>query len=209
MAKLLYIESSPRKERSHSIAVSQAFLDAYRAAHPNDTVETWDLWAETLPEFDGATINAKYSILHGADFSDAEGLAWGQITLIANRFKAADKIVISSPMWNFGVNYKLKHLIDVIAQPGLTFGFDPAKGYFGLVLGKPLLLILSRGGVYTPGTDSAAIDFQRSYLEFQMKFFGFENIHTVTLDGTLYGPDAAAKARAEAIDAVTKLAPTF
>ena len=57
MAKLLYIESSPRKERSHSIAVAHAFLDAYRSANPGDEVETWDLWAEgeQLPEFDGPT----------------------------------------------------------------------------------------------------------------------------------------------------------
>jgi len=32
MAKLLYIESSPRKNRAASIEVANHFLDAYRAA---------------------------------------------------------------------------------------------------------------------------------------------------------------------------------
>ena len=36
MARLLYIESSPRKERSKSIAVAKAFLEKYKAEHPGD-----------------------------------------------------------------------------------------------------------------------------------------------------------------------------
>ena len=33
-------------------------------------------------------------------------------------------------MWNGGVPYRLKLSIDIITQPGLLFGFDPAEGYF-------------------------------------------------------------------------------
>ena len=44
MSKLLYIEASPRKSRSKSIAVAKTFLDAYRAANPGDAVVTIDLW---------------------------------------------------------------------------------------------------------------------------------------------------------------------
>ena len=43
MAKLLYIESSPRKARSKSISVSKAFIDAYQATNPGDEVVTIDL----------------------------------------------------------------------------------------------------------------------------------------------------------------------
>ncbi len=63
MSKLLYIEASPRKARSKSIAVAHAFLDAYRAANPSDEVITLDLWERKLPEFDGYTIDAKYQVL--------------------------------------------------------------------------------------------------------------------------------------------------
>jgi FMN-dependent NADH-azoreductase len=44
MAKLLYIECSPRKQISASIEVCRAFLDAYRAANPADTIQTLDIW---------------------------------------------------------------------------------------------------------------------------------------------------------------------
>ena len=53
MAKLLYIESSPRKERSKSISIAKAFIAKYQAAHPGDQVLTLDLWEKKLPEFDG------------------------------------------------------------------------------------------------------------------------------------------------------------
>ncbi|HWS15585.1 MAG TPA: NAD(P)H-dependent oxidoreductase, partial [Candidatus Methylomirabilis sp.] len=63
MARLLYIEASPRKERSASIEVSKAFLEEYRKTHPGDEVDVMDLWATPLPEFDGEVIEAKYAIL--------------------------------------------------------------------------------------------------------------------------------------------------
>jgi FMN-dependent NADH-azoreductase len=73
MAKLLYIEASPRKERSASIKVAGEFMEAYRQAHPNDQVEMLDLWKKELPPFDGDVINAKYRILHGGEGGMARG----------------------------------------------------------------------------------------------------------------------------------------
>jgi FMN-dependent NADH-azoreductase len=209
MAKLLYIESSPRKERSHSIHVAKAFLEEYKKANPGDGVETWDLWKETLPEFDGATIAAKYRVFDSQEQESEERLAWQQVELIANRFKSADKFLFSLPMWNFGVPYKLKHLIDVIAQPGMTFGFDPAKGYFGLVTGKKAVVVYSRGGSYSPGSGAEAIDFQKPYLDFMLRFMGITDIENIIVEGTLGGPEATAKAREAGVAEAKRIAADF
>jgi FMN-dependent NADH-azoreductase len=149
MATLLYIESSPRKTRSKSIAVANAFLGAYKRTHPDDQIVTIDLWGKKLPEFDGFTIDAKYQVLHGQGFSSEQHQAWKAVVDLCDEFKAADKYVLSLPMWNFGIPYKLKHYIDVIAQPGQTFSYDPATGYRGLVTGKPMTVIYARGGAYS------------------------------------------------------------
>jgi FMN-dependent NADH-azoreductase len=53
MAKLLYIECSPRKQISASIEVCRAFLDAYPTANPADTIQTLDIWDLAMPEFNG------------------------------------------------------------------------------------------------------------------------------------------------------------
>lgn len=191
MAKVLYIESSPRKATSYSIKVTKAFLDAYAAAHPADTIETIDLWAHDLPPFDGSTLDAKYAVMGGQSFSAEQKAAWDRVTAEAERFKAADKIIVSAPMWNFGIPYRLKHYFDVIVQPGLTFGWTPEKGYFGLVTGKPAVVVTASMGDYTPGTGAEAVDYQKPYLDWILRFMGFETIHHVRVMPTA-GPDRAA-----------------
>ena len=51
MTRLLHISSSPRGAASESLRIAEAFLDAYRLAQPQATIETWDLWDGTLPAF--------------------------------------------------------------------------------------------------------------------------------------------------------------
>ena len=205
MSKVLHIVASPR-DRSASTAVAKHFLASYLAAHPGDTVETLDLWATKLPEFDGPTIDAKYAVMHGEHFTDAQAAAWNAVVSVAEQFKAADKFVFSLPMWNFGIPYKLKHWIDVIAQPGLTFSFSPETGYTGLVTGKPAVAIYARGGAYGPGTGGEGYDAQTSYLKQVLGFIGITDLKEILVEPTLGDKDGAlAKGNAKA----DEIAPTF
>jgi len=188
MSKLLHIEASPRGDRSASVTVAKHFIESYRAAHPGDTVETLDLWKAGLPEFDGATINAKYAVLHGQKHTPEQAQAWTSVVKVAEQFKAADKYVFSLPMWNFGIPYKLKHWIDVIVQPGLTFSFSPEAGYKGLVTGKPAVAIFARGGAYGPGTGMEAYDAQSTYFKQVLGFIGITDLKTIFVEPTEAGP---------------------
>ena len=199
MAKLLYIEASPRKERSKSIKVASALLEAYQANNPDDEIETLDLWNKELPEFDGYTIDAKYQVMHGAGFDANQEAAWNRIVELCDEFKAADKYVFSVPMWNFSLPYKLKHYFDVIAQPGQTFSFSPDTGYSGLVTGKPAANVLARGGAYG-NDDPNGLDFQRGYLKLLQGFIGFETIHEIVIEPTAAAPEDVAKAEAVALE---------
>jgi len=188
MSKLLHIAASPRGDRSASITVARHFIDSYCKAHPGDTVETLDLWNAGLPEFDGATLAAKYAILHGQSHTPEQAAAWAGVVRTAEYFKAADKYVFSLPMWNFGIPYKLKHWIDVIAQPGLTFSYSPETGYTGLVTGKPTVAIFARGGAYGPGTGLEAYDAQSAYLKQIFGFIGITDLKTIFVEPTESGP---------------------
>jgi len=185
MAKLLYIQSSPRGERSASIEVAKHFLKTYQAANAGDTVETLDLWKAGLPEFNGETIDAKYAVLYGTSHTPEQAAAWSEVVKIADHFKSADKIVLSLPMWNFSIPYKLKHYFDILAQPGLTFSFTPEEGYRGLVTGKPLAVIYARGGAYAPGTGAEGYDQQSTYLKQFFGFIGFTDIREIFVEPTL------------------------
>jgi FMN-dependent NADH-azoreductase len=207
MSKLLHIEASPRKGRSSSIAVAQAFLEAYKAANLGDEVETLDLWAADLPELDGDTINAKYRILHGQDHTAEEAAAWSAVVETVEHFTFADKYLLSVPMWNFGIPYKLKHYLDVIIQPGLSFSFSPKTGYTGLVTGKPVAVVYSRGGAYGTDSGGAQRDFQKPYLELALGFMGFTDIRPIVVEPTLAGgPEGAEKAKAAATELAAQTA---
>lgn len=208
MAKLLYIESSPRKERSKSIQVAKAFIKAYESKNPGDEVLTLDLWNKKLPEFDGYTIDAKYQVLHGQGFDDKQRAAWQAVVDVCNEFKSADKYLFSLPMWNFGIPYKLKHYIDVLAQPGQTFSFDPATGYSGLVTGKPVAVIYARGGAY--GSDAAkGMDLQRGYMELLLGFIGFKDVKSILIEPTLAAPADVTETEANAIAEAKRIAASF
>lgn len=189
MSKLLYLESSPRKDRSASIEVAQSFINALHDADAKNEVVTLDLWSFPLPEFNEERINAKYKVLHGENQTSEEARAWAEISKIAALFKDADCYLFSIPMWNFSIPYKLKHFIDIITQPGLTFSFSPESGYQGLVTGKPATVIYARGGKYS-STETNTMDFQKTYMEMILGFIGFQDIKTILVEPTLTDPES-------------------
>lgn len=209
MTKLLYIESSPRKKRSSSIAISTVFLDEYRRLHPNDEIVVVDLWKRVLPPFDGEVINAKYALLHGQSHTDAQAHAWKAVEEIIAEFKSADCYVISLPMWNFGIPYQLKHYIDILVQPGYTFSYSPQSGYQGLVTGKQLLLIYARGGEYGAEKGGQELDLQTRYMETIMGFIGFKNPISILIEPTLGGSEVKEKSLEKAREQAKSIASSF
>lgn len=209
MAKLLYIEASPRKERSASIQVAKAFVEEYRKTHPSDVVETVDLWSEQLPPFDGDTIDAKYAILGGQTHTPEQKTAWKAVEGVIARFKASDKYLFSLPMWNFGIPYKLKHYVDVLVQPTYTFSFSPKEGYKGLVTGRKAAVIYARGGAYPPGSAGEAFDLQKKYMELFLGFIGFTDVTSIVVEPTLGAPEGVAAAKTDAAAKARSVASGF
>jgi len=210
MSKVLYIQASPRGERSRSIAVADAFIESYRQTHPGDEIATLNVCTAKLPAFDGLALQAKYTILHGKEHTPEELEAWKAVEAVIEQFKSADKFVLAVPMWNFGIPYRLKQFIDLIVQPGYTFSYSPEEGYQGLVTAKPVFIAYARGGEYPEGSGAEAFDFQKKYLETILGFIGLTDIRSVVVQPTLMGgPDVAAEKQAEAVARARDLAKTF
>lgn len=209
MARLLHIQASPRGDQSFSIRLAQAFLQRYAELHPDDIVDTLALFEEDLPLFDAPAAKAKYAVLNGERPAGKEAKVWAEVIAVADRFKAADKLMISAPMWNFSIPYRLKQYIDIIVQPAITFSYSPETGYTGLVTGRPAALLLARGGEYLAGTPSEGYDQQRPYLETILRFIGFADITAVTVQPTLSGAEAADRALMEALPRARVLAEKF
>lgn len=202
MPHLLYIESSPRKQRSATIEVATAFIEAWQARHTIATVDTLDVWNMPLPEFDGAVLDAKYAGIMGVERTPEQKQAWDQITELAQRFIKADIILFAVPMWNFGIPYKLKHLIDVVSQKDLLFTFDE-RGLNGLLDGRKVVVIAARGAPL----DRA--EHQIAYLTTWSEMVGIDEQYNVVIEKTLLGPDVDAESRRAAKTAAVDLAATL
>ncbi|MGD8500928.1 MAG: NAD(P)H-dependent oxidoreductase [Phycisphaerales bacterium] len=210
MGKLLYIQASPRVQRSYSIAVADAFVGEYQRKHPDDEIMTLNIFERSIPNFDGLAVQAKYTILHGQSHSQEELQVWKNVEEVIEQFTSADKYVLAVPMWNFSIPYRLKQYIDILVQPGHTFSYSEEKGYEGLVVGKPLLAVYARGGEYPPGRGAEAFDLQTKYIELIFGFMGFKDIRTVTVEPTLQGgPDVAKQKLQEAVDRAKEMGVDF
>ena len=210
MSKLLYIQASPRGQRSHCITVADAFIEAYKQKHPDDKIVTLNVFDASIPSFDGLAVQAKYTILHGRSHSEEELEVWKNVEKVIEQFTSADKYVLAVPMWNFSIPYRLKQYIDLLVQPGYTFSFSEDKGYEGLVVGKPFLAVYARGGEYPAGSEAEALDLQTKYVELIFGFMGFENMRSVVVEPTLQGgPDVAKSRQQKAIDQAREMAVDF
>lgn len=190
MTRLLHIASSPRGKASESLAVAEAFLTAYRDTHPDAEVDEFDLWDGSLPEFGPAAVGAKMAVFAGETPSGEEAAAWRAVRDTFARYDDADQYLFSVPMWNAGVPYVLKQFIDVVSQPGLAFGFDPARGYTGLLENKKAALILT-GAVWGPDRGPGfGSNFQEPFLQDWLRWTGITDIDTIRFSPDLVTADA-------------------
>ena len=192
--KLLYINSSPRGQSSASNLAADIVLNAL----PQDCeVEQIDLFDIPLPEVTLEITAAKMKQFLAIPLEDEEARQWKEVIRLVEQFLSADAYVFGVPMWNFHIPYKLKHYIDVINHPGLTFTSD-ANGPRGLASGSALL-IYARGGNYSPKEGQPdPLDFQSTYMKAWLGSVGITEVTEVLVQNTLAGPDAGSKAVAGA-----------
>ena len=201
--KINYIECSPRGERSHSTKIAQAYIEQAKKNIPDLELNHINPWSLNLPEFDGDMLNAKYSVINGTEPSADEVSAWSNVKNIFDEFNNADHYLFSVPMWNFNIPYKLKHYIDIITQPGMSWSYTPEDGYKGLMTDKTATIIYSTGDGYGEGTGFESFDMQKPYVNLWLTFLGFKKIERVVVDRTLFDAETAEK---NALDVALKLA---
>jgi FMN-dependent NADH-azoreductase len=198
--RLLHIAASPRGAASESRRIAETFLDTYRGTHPTNMIETWDLWDGSVPEFGPAAATAKMSVFAGEAPHGKGAAAWQAAKSAFARFDSAEHLLFSVPMWNAGIPYILKQLIDVISQPGMVFGVDPHSGYTHLLEGKgKKAAVIYTSAVWGPGLGSAfGTNFQSTYFEDWLRWTGITDISQIRYHPTLTGAADEAQRNAHA-----------
>jgi FMN-dependent NADH-azoreductase len=208
--RVLHVSASPRGGASQSLAIAETFLDGFRRAEPDAEIDHWDLWDGSLPAFGPAAAGAKMTVFGGGEPEGEQAAAWQAAIGAFERLDAADVLVFSVPMWNAGVPYVLKQLIDVISQPGLIFGVDPHEGYTGLLAGRGKRAVtIYTSAVWAPqlGPEFGR-DFQSTFFDDWLRWTGIDDITPLRFHPTLTGDADAQRARVhgEARAAAARLA---
>ncbi len=183
---LLRIDSSARVQGSHSRELGDRFERAWRERFPNAKITHRDVAMQTVTHIENMTIAGMFTPpeQHNAEMTAA--LVQSD-TLIAE-LKAADALLITVPMYNFGIPSSLKAWIDQITRIGHTFSFD-GSNFAGLLKGKKAYIVIAYGaGGYAAGGGFAAANFVEPYLKFLLGFLGFDEVITYNDEATNTNP---------------------
>lgn len=185
MKRLLRIDSSPRKEGSHSRKLADLIEEKWKALYPKGQVIYRDLADFDIPHIRNKTIQGFYTPYdqRNASLHTALKISDELIAELSN----ADDVLISSPLYNLNIPSNLKAYFDQVVRVGKTFGIDERGDYFGLLKNKEAYLALCKGGSYL-GTPMEPYDFQEPYLKAILGHMGIETKRAFSLEGTAH-PD--------------------
>lgn len=200
MLRVLVINSSVTGAQSVSRELVQAVVERLARAASEMSLIVRDLGVNPLPHLTPQTVAA----IRGEPVTPAEHEARALSDKLIGELRAADVIVIGAPMYNFSIPSTLKAWFDHVVRPGETFTYA-AGGPKGLVEGKRVILVESRGGRYADGP-MKTFDFHDPYLQRLLAFIGLSDVAVIRAEGVGLGDDARARAIAAAREMVEALA---
>ncbi len=171
--RILRIDSSARKTGSVTRSLADETLNRLAELTPVNIVDR-DV-ASGLPFVDEAWVNANFTPSEARTAADRAKLAFSDG--LVEELMTADTVVISTPIYNFGVPATLKAWIDMIARAGVTFRYTE-NGPVGLLEGKRAIILVASGG--TPV--GSPVDFATPYLKQALAFVGITDVSVIASD---------------------------
>ena len=181
MPTLLTIEASPRFDRSTSRKLTAVFVEAWKAANPGGSVVVRDLVKTNLPFVDLPWIGGAFAPPENHSPESAAAIKISD-DLVAE-LKAADRIVIGTPMYNFAIPAVLKAYIDHVVRVGVTV----SAANKGLLTGKSADVILASGGDFSPGSPVERYNQASGYLRQVLAWIGITDVNIVLAGRALAG----------------------
>lgn len=187
MKKILAIHSSPRGERSHSRRLAEVFLAAWHTANPDAHLTRREVGRASIPHVSEAFIAASFH-----PEPQSMPLSMHADLQLSNELVAElvehELLVISVPMYNFGIPSGLKAWIDQIVRMGHTVDItQDSQGiaqYQPLLLGKKALIITSRGGAgFGLGGENEAMNHADPHLRTALGFIGITDVTVIAAEG--------------------------
>lgn len=182
MKRILRIDSSSRVTGSQSRELGDYFETKWKTARPDGQLVRRDLAKEPIEQIRQDTITGFYTPADGmtAELKTATALS----DKLIGEVQAADTLLITAPIYNFGVPASLKAWIDQIVRIGHTFSFDGAN--FGGLAKPDTAIVCAAYGAhgYEEGGPFRVANFLEPYLDFLLKFLGVSTVHFIAVQAT-------------------------
>jgi len=169
MKTILRIDSSLRSEGSYSRNLGDFFINEWMK-NPTNKIKHRDLSTDFINHLDQATLDCFYG-----DSSQTDLLKLSD-EFIAELFDV-DEILITVPMYNFGIPSSLKAYFDLVVRTEMTFRYDNEA--IGLLKNKKTYIISSMGDENTDTKSLVEI-----HLEHVLNYIGITEIYYFAIDGT-------------------------
>ena len=192
MAKVLVLNSSILGSDSASREIVDHALKILAGRDLALEIRSRDLGAEPIPHLS----TANWAGVRGTPSSAVEQATRALSDTLLDELRAADMLLIGAPMYNFSIPTGLRSWFDHVLRAGETFRYGE-NGPRGLLSGKRVIVVESRGGMYSQGP-AQAMDFQEPYLRQLLGFMGLSDVQFVRVERLGSGGDARATALAGA-----------
>lgn len=179
MKNILHIISSPRTNGSASRTLGNAIEEKLQKAYPEHSITTLDLLKTPFPHLGEEQVDAWFIPAESRTSEQNEAVKRSDDAIA--QLMDSDFIVISVPIYNFGIPSALKAYIDHIARGGMTFQYSE-NGFEGLVKNKKAYIAVASGSVFSEG-DYRSYDFVVPYLKSVLGFIGVTDVSVFRAEG--------------------------
>jgi len=180
---ILRLDASASINTSNSKKLGDELIDRLLALHPDAIVRQRDL-NQDIGFIDENWVAANFTPVDQRSEAQRQRLAFSDELI--DEIKQADTIVLTTPMYNFGIPATLKSWIDLISRAGVTFRYT-ADGPVGLMKGKRVDIVITTGGVHL----QSPVDFVTDYLKQVFRFIGIEDINIISADAMSVDADSS------------------
>jgi len=181
--QILRIDASANVSTSNSKKLGDILIEKLETQYQDIEVKQRDL-NQDLYFIDESWVGANFTPLDDRTEAQLQRLAFSD--QLIEEIRRADHIVLTTPMYNFGVPATLKSWIDLICRAGVTFQYT-ADGPVGLIDNKRVDIIITTGGVAL----QSPVDFVSDYLKQIFRFIGIEDINIIAADQMNVNPDSS------------------
>jgi FMN-dependent NADH-azoreductase len=172
--RFLRIDASASINTSNSKKLGDELMNRLEALHPGAIVQQRDL-NQDIDLIDESWVGANFTPVDQRSEAQQQRLAFSD--QLIDEIRQSDAIVLTTPMYNFGIPATLKSWIDLICRAGVTFQYT-ADGPVGLIKGKRLDIVITTGGVPL----HCPLDFVTDYLKQVFCFIGIEDINIIAAE---------------------------